>query len=145
MPIGTNLLVFMYIILQFTNNRVGGENMADTYSSRRPGLFSLILRVIVNSIVLLIVSALLPNFFIANWGTAILAAIVIAVLDYLIETLFKFDASPFGRGLSGFIVSAVIIYVTQYLVTGVAVTMWGALLGALLIGIFNMIIPGRVM
>lgn len=119
--------------------------MADTYSSRRPGLLSLILRVVVNSIVLLIVSALLPNFFIADWGTAILAAIVITVLDYLIEAIFKFDASPFGRGLSGFIVSAAIIYATQFLVAGVAVTIWGALIGSLLIGIFNMIIPGRVM
>lgn len=137
--------IFVYIILIFTNTSLGGEIMADTYSSRRPGLFSLILRVIVNSIVLLIVSALLPNFFIASWGTAILAAVVIAVLDYLVGALFKLDASPFGRGITGFVLAAAIIYITQYFVAGVSVTVWGALIGALLIGLFDLIIPGRMM
>ncbi|WP_423244805.1 phage holin family protein [Fonticella tunisiensis] len=112
---------------------------------RRPGILGLIIRIIVNSIVLLIVSALVPGFFVAGWGTAILAAVVIAVLDYLVEMVFKIDATPFGRGITGFIVAAIIIYLTQYFVAGVTVTMWGAIIGALLIGLINLIIPGRVM
>jgi putative membrane protein len=131
--------------LLFTNNSDGGEIMADTYESRRPGFFSIILRIIVNSIVLLVVSALVRGFSVSGWGTAILAAAVIAILDYLIESIFKIDASPFGRGITGFIVAAAILYLTQFVIAGFSVTLWGAIIGALLIGVFNLIIPGRVM
>jgi uncharacterized membrane protein YvlD (DUF360 family) len=129
----------------FTNTIYGGDYMADIGTSRRPGIFSLILRIVVNAIVLLVVSYFVPGFFVSGIWAAILAAVVIGLLDYFVGAIFKIDASPFGRGITGFIIAAIIIYVTQFFVAGVAVSFWGAIIGALLIGLFDLIIPGRVM
>ncbi|QCX32521.1 phage holin family protein [Caloramator sp. E03] len=119
--------------------------MADTSNERHHSFLGVIIRFFVAAIVLLITSFLVPGFFVAGMGTAILAAIVIALLDYLIAALFNFNASPFGKGLVGFLVSALIIYLTQFVVKGVAVSVWGAILAALVIGLIDMIIPTRIM
>lgn len=119
--------------------------MADTQSERRPGILSLLIRIVVNSIVLLVVSFLVPGFFVAGLWTSILAAVVIAILDYLILAIFKLDATPFGRGLTGFIIAALILYLTQFIIAGVSVSIFGAIVGAFVIGLIDMIIPGRVM
>ena len=63
--------------------------------------------------------------------------------DYLIQRVTGLDASPFGRGIVGFIISAVVLYITQFLVPNMGVTFWGAIIGALVIGIIDMIIPGK--
>lgn len=109
------------------------------------GVVSFIIRFIVAAIVLLVTSYLVPGFSIRGFWTAIIAALIISGADYLIERVFNFDASPFGRGLSGFIVSAAIIYFTQYFVANMAVSIWGALIGALVIGIIDAILPTRFM
>lgn len=119
--------------------------MDNNSMSRGPGIFTLLLRIVINAIVLLVVSYFVPGFFVSGFWAAVLAAVVIGLLDYFIEAIFKIDASPFGRGITGFIVAAIILYLTQFLVPGVAVSFWGAIIGALLIGLFNLIIPGRVM
>jgi len=80
-----------------------------------------------------------------GFSTAIIAALVIAAADFLIEKLFKFDASPLGRGISGFLVSAAVIYFTQYLVQGMEVSLLGAVIGALVIGLVDTVLPTRFM
>jgi putative membrane protein len=129
----------------FTNTTYGGDFMAERRKENRPGILSLILRIVINSIVLLVVSYFVPGFSIRGLWPAILAAVIIAILDYAIEAIFKVDASPFGRGITGFIIAAVIIYLTQFFVAGVAISMWGAIIGALLIGLADLILPGRIM
>lgn len=135
----------MYKYSTFTNNIIGGVIMDNFNDSRRPGIFSLLLRIVINAIVLLVVSYFVPGFFISGIWAAIIAAAVIAVLDYFVGAIFKVDASPFGRGIIGFIIAALILYVTQLFVPGVAVSLWGAVIGALVIGLFDLIIPGRIM
>lgn len=107
------------------------------------GLGQMIIRIITSAIVLSITAFLTPGFSISGIWTLIVAAVVIGVLDYLVVRFTKFDANPFGRGIIGFIISAVIIYVTGYIVSGVAVTFWGAIIAALIIGIIDAIIPGK--
>ena len=58
--------------------------------------------------------------------------------------MFKIDASPFGRGIVGFIVSAIIIYLTQFLVPGMSISIWGAVIASLIIGIIDAILPVNV-
>jgi putative membrane protein len=107
------------------------------------GIGQMILRIVVSAIVLAVVAFLTPGFAIEGLWSLIVAAVVIGVLDYLVVRLTKFDASPFGRGVIGFVIAAVIIYLTGYLVRGVAVTFWGAVIAALVIGIIDMLIPGK--
>jgi len=123
----------------------GGFNMAREIERREnAGILSTLLKFVVNAVVLLAVSFLVPGFVVVGFWTAFLASIVITLLDYLAGAVFKVDASPFGRGLSGFIIAAIIIYLTQYFVAGVSVSIFGALIAAIVIGLFDAIIPTDV-
>lgn len=104
-----------------------------------------LLRILITAIVIGIAALLTPGFRINGLWSLILASVVIALLDYLVEKIAGVDASPFGRGLTGFIVAAIILYVTKFIVPGFNISVWGAIIGALVIGILDAIIPGRAM
>ena len=105
----------------------------------------IVIRLIVAAVVLGITAFLTPGFSIDGIWALIIGAIVLAVLDYLVAKLIGVEASPFGKGIVGFITAAVIIYATQYFVAGFNVTIWGAIIGALIFGIVDAIIPGQAM
>ncbi|MDA8226340.1 MAG: phage holin family protein [Desulfitobacterium hafniense] len=122
--------------------------MADTNENVRTQHFSIshfIIRLIVGAVVLVIAQALTPGFAINSLWSLLLAAVVLAVLDYLVQRVLGVDATPFGRGISGFIVAALILYVIKFIVPGYSITLFGAILGALVYGIVDLIIPGRAM
>lgn len=100
-----------------------------------------VVRFIVSALVLLVVGWLVPQFSIGGFGSALLLALVIALLGWAIEGIFGKRVTPFGRGIVGFIISALVIWVAQFIVAGVSVSMIGALLAALVIGIIDLFIP----
>ena len=63
--------------------------------------------------------------------------------DYLIVKFTGLNATPFGKGFVGFILSAVDLYVTQYFVTGYSISWLAAIIGALIYGIVDYLIPGN--
>ncbi|MBB6633704.1 phage holin family protein [Cohnella thailandensis] len=100
-----------------------------------------VVRFVVSAIVLMIVGYLVPNFSVGGFWSALMLALVIAVLGWIIEGIFGKRVTPFGRGIVGFIASAVVIWVAQFIVGGVAVTWLGAILAAIVIGIVDLFIP----
>jgi uncharacterized membrane protein YvlD (DUF360 family) len=111
----------------------------------RMGFGGFLSRIIVSAIVLGITAFFTPGFQISGLWSLIFGAIVLSVLDFAISRIGNIDASPFGRGLTGFIVAAAILYFTQYFVAGYRVTIFGALIGAVVYGIVDAIIPGKAM
>lgn len=109
------------------------------------GIGHFIIRFIVGAVVLAITAALTPGFTIEGIWPLLLGALVLAILDYAVLKILGMNATPFGRGLTGFILAAVIIYATQFFVEGYNVTLWGALIGALVYGLADLIIPGRAL
>jgi uncharacterized membrane protein YvlD (DUF360 family) len=104
-----------------------------------------IIRWLVGAVVLAVTAFLTPGFTISGVWPLIVAAAVIAIIDYLVQKVLGVDATPFGRGITGFIVAAIIIYVVKFIVPGYDVTLVGAVLGALVYGIINLLIPGKTM
>ena len=102
-------------------------------------------RLILTAVILGITSFFTPGFSINGLWSYLLAAIVISVIDYLVESFMGVDASPFGKGIKGFVIAAVILYLAQFLVPNMSVSIWGALLAALVIGIVDAVMPGRAM
>lgn len=100
-------------------------------------------RLITAAIVLAITAFFTPGFSINNVWALALAAVVLTVLDYLIIKFTGLNASPFGKGFVGFVLSAVILYVTQYFVAGYSISWLAAIIGALIYGIVDYIIPGN--
>jgi uncharacterized membrane protein YvlD (DUF360 family) len=105
----------------------------------------MIIRILVTAIVVAIAAYFTPGFTIDGIWSLLLASVVIGVLDHLIQKFTGVNASPFGRGLSGFLVAALILYVTKFIIPGFNISVWGAIIGALIIGIVDAIIPGRAM
>lgn len=116
----------------------------DDENRRNKGWVGIIIRFVVAAIVLMVTAWLTPGFSRMGFGTALVAALVIAAMNWIIQLVFKIDVSPFGRGIVGFIVSAVIIYLTQFLVPGMSISIWGAIIASLIIGIIEAIIPTNV-
>lgn len=102
-------------------------------------------RLAITAVVLAITSFLTPGFTINGLWSFLLAAVVITVIDYFVEAFMGVDASPFGKGVKGFVISVIIIYLTQFLVPNMRASILGAVLAALVIGIIDAVIPGRAM
>jgi len=101
-----------------------------------------IVRFIVSGLVVLLVSWFLPGVRVAGFTGALIAAAVIAVLGYLVESLLGKKISPQSRGIIGFVTSAVVIYVAQFIVPDyLSVSIIGALLAAFVIGIIDAFVP----
>jgi putative membrane protein len=100
-----------------------------------------IVRFIVSALVLMFVGWVVPNFSVGGFWSALFLAIVIAVVAWIIEGIFGKRITPFGRGIVGFLTSALVIWLAQFIVGGVRVSIIGAILAALVIGIIDLFIP----
>lgn len=100
-----------------------------------------VVRFIVSALVLMVVSWIVPQFAVGGFWSALLLALVIAALGWIVEGVFGKKVTPFGRGIVGFLISALVIWIAQFIIGGVSVTILGALLAALVIGIVDLFIP----
>lgn len=100
-------------------------------------------RFIVAVIILGITAFFTPNFTIDNWWALAIAAVVLSVMDYVIVKFTGLHAMAFGKGFVGFILAVVTLYLTQYFVAGYSITWMAAIIGALIYGIIDYILPGE--
>lgn len=100
-------------------------------------------RLITAAVVLAITAFFTPGFSITNFWALAIAAVVITLLDYLIAKFTGIQASPFGKGFVGFVVSVIVLYVTQYFVAGYSISWMAAIIGALIYGVIDYFLPGE--
>lgn len=100
-------------------------------------------RLVTAAIVLAITAFFTPGFHIANFWTLAISAIVLTVIDYLIVKFTGLHASSFGKGFVGFVLSAIVLYVTQYFVAGYTISWMAAIVGALIYGVVDYFLPGE--
>ena len=112
-------------------------------NSKSNTVWQMVARFVTAAIVLAITAFFTPGFSINNIWTLAIAAIVLTVIDYLIVKFTGLHASPFGKGFVGFVLAVVVLYVTQYFVAGYTISWLAAIIGALLYGIVDYIIPGK--
>lgn len=100
-------------------------------------------RFIVAAIILGVTAFFTPGFSINNiWALAI-SAVVLTVMDYLIIKFTGLHAMAFGKGFVGFVLAVVILYATQFFVSGYSISWMAAIIGALIYGVIDYIIPGE--
>jgi len=100
-----------------------------------------VIRFVVSALVLMFVGWLVPAFTVGDFWSALFLALAIAVIGWIAEAIFGRRITPFGRGIIGFLASAAIIWLAQFVVSGVSVSVFGAILAALVIGIIDLFIP----
>ena len=99
-------------------------------------------RLVTAAIVLAITAFFTPGFRINSFWALAAAAIVLTIIDYLITKFTGLHASSFGKGFVGFVLSAVVLYVTQYFVAGYTVSWMAAIIGAIVYGVVDYLLPG---
>ena len=104
-------------------------------------MIKLIIKILISGLAILITSALSIGIQTDGYTTAILAAVVIGILDWAINKFTGVDASPFGRGAVGFVVAAIILFITGKIVDGFTVSILGAIIGALILGVVDSFLP----
>ncbi len=111
-------------------------------SSSTSTVGQIVWRFVASAIVLAITAFFTPGFSINNIWSLAVAAVVLTVIDYLIVKFTGLHASPFGKGFVGFVLSAIVLYVTQFFVAGYAISWMAAIIGALVYGVIDYFIPG---
>ena len=120
------------------------ENQTQSQSqSGASTVWQIIGRLVTAAIVLAITAFFTPGFQISNIWTLAAAAIVLTVIDYLIVKFTGLHASPFGKGFVGFVLSAVVLYVTQYFVAGYTISWMAAIIGAIIYRVVDYFLPGE--
>ncbi len=120
------------------------NNQSNTETSNGSStVWQIIGRMIGAAIVLAITAFFTPGFTINSIWTLIVATIILTIMDYLIVKFTGINASPFGKGFVGFVLAAITLYVTQYFVVGYSISWIAAIIGAVIYGIVDYLIPGN--
>ena len=100
-------------------------------------------RFIVAAIILGVTAFFTPGFSINNIWSLAISAVVLTVMDYLIIKFTGLHAMAFGKGFVGFVLAVVVLSATQFFVAGYAISWMAAIIGALIYGLIDYIIPGE--
>ena len=120
------------------NNQAQAKNNTST-------VWQVVGRLITAAIVLGITAFFTPGFQISNIWALAAAAVVLTIIDYLLTRFTGLHASAFGKGFVGFVLAAVVLYITQYFVAGYTISWIAAIVGALVYGVVDYFLPGEQM
>jgi putative membrane protein len=106
-------------------------------------MLRLLLHWILNAVALIVVSRFVPGFLVQNFTTALVAVIVIGLLNATLGLLLKILTLPLGiltLGLFFLVINAIILRFASGLVPGFYVTTFGAaFIGAAALAILHML------
>ena len=117
------------------------QTNTQTRSNTKSTVWQIVGRLVTAGIVLAITAFFTPGFQINSFWALAAAAVVLTIIDYLITRFTGLHASSFGKGFVGFVLSAVVLYVTQYFVAGYTVSWIAAIIGALVYGVVDYFLP----
>lgn len=111
----------------------------------------LILHWLLSALALVIVAKLVPGFHIRSFGAALIAALVIGLVNATLGFLLKVLTFPFiilTLGLFWFVVNALMLmvastFVSGFVVKGFVPAFWGAIVLALINMVFRALLPKR--
>lgn len=81
----------------------------------------LVMRLLINVLALIIVEYLVPGFYLANIWSAIVAAVVIGIVNTLIKPLIQFIALPLSImtfGIAAFLINVTLLLIVSKIVPG---------------------------
>lgn len=101
-------------------------------------------KVLLNTIIFLVLASFLDGFYVDEWTTAVLAAVVLSILNGFVKPIVSFFSFPFTLltfGLFYFVINGLMIWWTSYFVSGLVVSSFGqAMLVAIILSIVNSLI-----
>jgi putative membrane protein len=108
----------------------------------------LIISWILSALSLVIVAHLIPGFEIKNFWSALLASVVIGLINATIGLILKILTLPISIltfGIFLFVINALMLKLSTYFVPGFEVNgFWSAFFAAIILAILNMVLKGLV-
>lgn len=97
------------------------------------------------SLILLLVSAIIPGVWVSSFGVALLATFVLALVNLIIKPILALLTLPINiltLGIFSFVLNALMFGLAAWMVPGFEVTnFWAALFGSLLMALVSGILP----
>jgi putative membrane protein len=107
-------------------------------------MLRLLLHWIVNAIALLVVSEIVPGFHVASLGSALIAVVVIGLLNATLGFFLKLITLPLGiltLGVFFLVINAFILKLSSGVVPGFLVSTFGAaFIGAIVLALIHMLV-----
>lgn len=100
-----------------------------------------LIKTITSSIILAITAFFTPFFDITALFSLVLAGFVITLVDYIFNILLGSNLSSTARGIIAFLVSIVILYGIQFIISSYVITLPSAIIGAIIYSIIASHIP----
>ena len=104
----------------------------------------LVLALVLNALALLATAYIVPGFRVDDFTTAILAAIVLGVVNTFIKPALSFITAPLTivtLGLFSFVVNAVVLFIVSAIVPGLKIDGWiPAILGAVVLSVVSTVL-----
>ena len=101
----------------------------------------IIVAVVLNALALMLTAYIVPGFRVADFTTALLAAIVLGVVNTFIRPLLGFLTAPISfvtLGLFSFVLNAIMLFIVAAIVSGFKVDGWvPAILGAVVLSLVS--------
>ncbi|WP_266362005.1 phage holin family protein [Tellurirhabdus rosea] len=85
----------------------------------------LLIRILISAVAVFVASRLIPGIIVNNFGTAIIVAIVLGLLNAFLKPILVFLTIPITimtLGLFYFVINILMVYLAAYLVDGFDVT-----------------------
>jgi len=102
-------------------------------------ILQIILSLVLNAVALIVTAYIVPGFAVADFTAALLAAIVLGVVNTFIKPILSFITAPLTivtLGLFAFVVNAVVLFLVSAVVPGFTINGWvPAILGAIVLSI----------
>jgi len=107
-------------------------------------MLEFILHLVVTSLLVLLVAKVVSGFEVENWGSAVMVAVVLGLVNAFVRPLMVFLTLPITLltlGLFLLVINALMLWLAASIVPGVRVKGFGpAFLGALLLSVFNVMV-----
>jgi putative membrane protein len=101
-----------------------------------------LIHLLLNAAVFLVLSKVLPGFYVSGWGSAILASLVLGLVNATIGLILKIITFPLillTFGLFLFVVNAIVILLVAFLVPGLSINGFlPALIAAVILSAVNL-------
>ncbi len=107
-------------------------------------MLAFVLHIVVTSLLVLLVAKMVSGIEVENWGSAVMVALVLGLVNALVRPLMVFLTLPITNltfGLFLLVINAAMLWLAASIVPGVKVKGFGpAFLGALLLSVFNVVV-----
>lgn len=105
---------------------------------------NILISLVLNALALLATAYIVPGFKVESFTTAILASLVLGVVNTFIKPILSLITAPLTiitLGLFSFVINAVVLFIVSAVVKGVVIEGWiPAILGAIVLSVVSTIL-----